>query len=184
MIHKHLTHIGLSISAFALSGCVSVSTTEIVPAAEPTKVESTYRGSYIKRPTLVVHDMEKALSLYRDILGFQLGSLKQDPPDSYVFTAFNIPEGTIVRHATMDTDVEKRALSLVEVKEMKVPDDTGLRTSTILVNSNGRLDEILARLKAENYKILPSHPLGKTGTEVGFIDNDGHLIVVYHFPRP
>ena len=131
----------------------------------------------------MVSDMDTALRLYRDILGFKLGSLKQDPPDSYVFTAFNIPAGTDVMHATFDTDVEKRALSLVEVKSMPALASNGLRTSTILVNANGRLDEILSALNAENYEILPSHPLGKTGTEVGFIDKDGHLIVVYHFPR-
>ena len=171
-------------SALILTACASVSVDKTTASSSTTtNPEPTYTGSYIKRPTLVVSDMDKALSLYRDILGFTLGSLKKDPPDSYVYTAFNIPPGTDVMHATFDTDVEKRALSLVEVKSMPKKPDTGLRTSTILVNANGRLDEILSALKAANYTILPSHPLGKTGTEVGFLDHDGHLIVVYHFPR-
>lgn len=113
-----------------------------------------------------------------------MGSLKQDPPDSYVFEAFNIPAGTVVRHATLDSDDEKRTLSLVEVKHMrKHASPDGLRRTAVLVNTNGRFDEIASQLNQQGYKLLGPHPLGKTGTEQGFIDPDGHLIVIYQFSR-
>lgn len=146
---------------------------------------SDYTGAYIRRPTLVVHDMEGALTLYRDILGLKLGRLNQDPPDSYVFTTFNIPAGTNVMHATLDTDKGARVLSLVEVKTMSVPDSANnLRTSAILINANGRLADIRTRLIKEGYTVYPNHALGKTGMEFAFIDNDGHLIALYEFPKP
>lgn len=141
-----------------------------------------YEGSYIRRPTLMVKDMDQSLSLYRDILGFQLGNLKVDHAESYAYTVFNIPQGTEIRHATFDTDKEKRVLSLVEVKSMPNRTEHNLRTSTVLINANGRLTEILSQLESDGYMILPEHKLGETGKEVGFIDRDGHLIVLYEFP--
>lgn len=144
---------------------------------------SSYTGAYIRRPTLVVHDMEGALRLYRDILGLKLGRLGQDDPESYVYTTFNIPKRTPVMHATMDTDKGGRVLSLVEVKSMIVPNSKNmLRTSAIMINANGRLDEIRKRLIKDGFTVYPNHKLGRTGTEFAFIDADGHLIALYEFP--
>jgi catechol 2,3-dioxygenase-like lactoylglutathione lyase family enzyme len=150
------------------------------PASPPTA----YDGITIRRPTLMVRDMDRALALYRDILGLRLGRLSQDGPDSYVYTAFNIPEGTVVWHATFDTDKEQRVLSLLAVKSMPEPrEPKGLRTTAILVNANGRLAEIRERLIAGGYLVLPNHSLAPNGTEFAFEDADGHLIAVYEFPK-
>lgn len=155
------------------------------PAAQApsASAEPAYAGVYIRRPTLVVKDMERALALYRDVLGLSVGRLGEDPPDSYVFTFFNIPADTTVMHATLDTDQGQRVLSLVSVPSMdaKVREDS-LRTSAILINANGRLAAIREQLIKQGYTVLPSHTLGKTGTEFGFIDHDGHLIALYEFP--
>lgn len=152
--------------------------------AEGAAEESAYEGSYIRRPTLVISNMDASLALYRDILGFRLGSLKQDPPDSYVFPAFNIPDEAIVMHATLDSDDEKRTLSLVEYKDLAPIDATdSVRRAAVLVNANGRFDAIKAELKDNGFDLLSQHPLGGTGVEMGFLDPDGHLIVIYEFPK-
>ncbi len=144
-----------------------------------------YTGVTIRRPTLMVRNMDRALALYRDILGLRVGRLNQDAPESYVFTIFNIPVGTIVHHATLDTDKAERVLSLIEVKTMPPQRGrAGLRTSAILVNANGRLAEIRKRLITGGYKVLPNHSLAPNGTEFGLIDADGHLIALYEFPAP
>jgi len=140
----------------------------------------TYDGSYVRRPTLVVSDMDAALSLYRDILGFRLGSLKEDPKTSYVYEAFNIPNEATVMHATLDSDVEKRTLSLVEYKALlQKSSNEDVRMAAVLMNANGRFDEIESALRAGGYHLLSSHALGANGIEMGFLDRDGHLIVVY-----
>lgn len=143
---------------------------------------ASYNGSYIRRPTLVVSDMEASLSLYRDILGFQLGTLKEDPKDSYGYTVFNIPRDEVVMFATLDSDVEKRTLALVEVKSLTPysPED-GVRRAAFVINANGRLSEIIKMLEAGGYTVFPPYPLNETGTEVGFLDPDGHLVVIYEF---
>jgi len=140
----------------------NLSSHKIAAASEADVVHESYVGSYVRRPTLVVGDLDRALTLYRDILGFIVGSVKQDPPTSYVYTAFNIPSNERVRHATLDADNEKRTLSLVEVKS--IPDSSqerGIRTVAIIVNANGRLDEILKQLTAAEYIIMPEGKLVK-----------------------
>ena len=162
----------------AVAACLSVH-------AHAEEKEDAYEGSYIRRPTLVVSDMDASLALYRDILGFRLGSLKEDPKDSYVFEAFNIPVEATAMHATLDSDDEKRTLSLVEYKDMpKIDAQSGVRRGAVLVNANGRFDEIKAQLEAGDFHLLSPHPLGANGVEMGFLDPDGHLIVVYEFPAP
>lgn len=141
-----------------------------------------YDGSYIRRPTLVVSDMDASLALYRDILGFRLGSLKEDPKNSYVFEAFNIPLHATAMHATLDSDDEKRTLSLVEYRDLEpINMREGVRRAAVLVNANGRFDEIRDALKAAGIYILSPHKLGENGIEMGFLDPDGHLIVIYDF---
>jgi catechol 2,3-dioxygenase-like lactoylglutathione lyase family enzyme len=147
-------------------------------------VEDPYTGGYVRRPTLVVSNMDEALALYRDILGFRLGSLKQDPPDSYVYPAFNIPAGADVMHATLDSDNEVRTLSLVEYKDlMPVDARSDVRRAAVLINANGRFGDIKTKLEEGGFHLLPEHPLGETGVEMGFLDRDGHLIVIYEFPK-
>ncbi len=163
--------------------CIFVLLACLVPAYAAEN-EEVYDGSYVRRPTLVVSDMDASLALYRDILGFRLGSLKEDPKDSYVFEAFNVPLEATAMHATLDSDDEKRTLSLVEYRAMDAIDaKSGLRRAAVLVNANGRFEEIKSQLEQGGYHLLSPHPLGENGVEMGFLDPDGHLIVIYEFNR-
>ena len=144
--------------------------------------EEVYDGAHLRRPTLVVSDMDRALAFYQDILGFRLGSLKEDPKDSYVFEAFNIPVSATAMHATLDDDVEMRTLSLVEYKKLEASlDQDAVRRSAVLVNVAGRFDKVKAGAEAMGLKLLSTHGLGESGVEMGIFDPDGHLIVVYDF---
>lgn len=152
-------------------------------AAPPSPAEpAPYLGVTVRRPALLVRDMDRALALYRDILGFRVGQLGRDAPDSYAYIAFNIPRGTPVWHATLDTGSEQRVLALVAVPTMpRVALSGGMRSSAVLVNAAGRLAEIRQRLIAAGYKVLPSQPFEPNGIEFAFEDADGHLISVYEY---
>lgn len=144
---------------------------------------SEYQGVYVRRPTLVVSNMDQALALYRDILGLKVSRLSEDSEQSYVFTTFNIPAGTKVMHATLDTDKGARVLSLVEVRGIpKVSSENAVRTAAILMNANGRMDRIKVLLLEGGYTVMPGHKLGATGREFAFLDMDGHVIALYEFP--
>ncbi len=83
-------------------------------------------------------------------------------------------------HATLDSDNEKRTLSLVEYKDLPAIDArNNARRAAILVNANGRFDHIKSALKDGGYHLLSPHALGANGIEMGFLDPDGHLIVIY-----
>lgn len=171
--------LGLLTGVAALASGYAIAQTD---GASPAVEAAPYNGSYIRRPTIVVSDMESSLALYRDILGFRLGSLKEDPKDSYVYEAFNIPIDAIAMHATLDSDNEKRTLSLVEYKGLERVDVlNAIRRAAVLVNVNGRFGEVKAQLEDGGYHLLSPHRLGESGVEMGFLDPDGHLVVIYQF---
>lgn len=62
-----------------------------VPAPEP------YTGAKIRRWSPIVSDMDRAIELYRDILGLELARVYEDAPESYVFEIYGIEPGTTTR---------------------------------------------------------------------------------------
>lgn len=167
-----------------LSAAVALLALGAAPRAAAAPVEPVpYPGVSVRRPALLVRDMDRALALYRDILGFRVGQLERDPPTSYSYIAFNIPRGTPVWHATLDTGSEQRVLALVAVPTMpRVARSGGMRSTAVLVNANGRLAELRRRLIAAGYRVLPAQRFEPDGVEFAFEDADGHLIAVYQTP--
>ena len=45
-------------------------------------------GNVIKRTTLMVRDMDRALEFYRDVLGFDVVFIKDSDPNSYSYGVF------------------------------------------------------------------------------------------------
>ena len=70
---------------------------------------------HIKRPNLVVSDIERALTIYRDILGLTASDIGTSSPDSYSYPVFNIPDGAQIRGATLHEPGEQRVLALTEL---------------------------------------------------------------------
>lgn len=176
----------LTAAALAVSGGVA-------PAQDPAErtASSAYEGSYFKRQALVVSDMERALELYRDVLGFNLHSLTESGPDSYSYEVFNIPREAQIRFATLDGgETQIRTLALLEPEGIELAPQTGVRRAAAVINANGRYDAIHAAIKAMGLETLEPRPLGDpsdargVGVELGFLDWDGNLIVLYQFPGP
>ncbi len=150
-----------------------------------------YDGGYFKRQAIVVSDMERALSLYRDVLGFQLHSLSQSSATSYSYEVFNIPREASIRFATLDAGaVQIRTLALIEVTGVEVEPQTGIRRAAAVINANGRYEAIYAAVQAMGLETMdpralgdPNSPRGQ-GVELGFVDWDGNLVVIYEFPGP
>ena len=137
----------------------------------------------VRRWSPVVSDLDEAIHLYRDILGFELGEIKTDDVDSYVYTAFNIDPAVRPRHAVFHSALEQRALSVVEVPgvDFSQPPDA-VRPAATLINANGRFDIIVERLRAAGYTVFDTKRLGEDGIEGAFLDRDGHLYALYEIP--
>ncbi len=139
-------------------------------------------GLHLKRPCLLVADLERSLSLYRDCLGFQLDYVGKADPDSYLYPVFQLPATAELRFAALSTAQEPRALALTEVKGSTLPPPippyrgaTVIRVPT-LVRVVSELRSLgLSPIEASSF----STPPNLTFTEQAVCDFDGHLIVLY-----
>ncbi|MFN6933567.1 MAG: VOC family protein [Tsuneonella sp.] len=135
-----------------------------------------------KRAALIVGDLDRALALYRDALGFRLQSIKLSASDSYSYEIFGIDPGATMRMAALDgPDGQERTLALIEV----VPSPPKLsRPSAATVIEVADIGAALDRIATlDGVTVLPERPLhthdGRIGREVGVIDADGHAAVLY-----
>jgi catechol 2,3-dioxygenase-like lactoylglutathione lyase family enzyme len=136
----------------------------------------------VKRPNLVVSDMERALKVYRDILGFKVFADEASGPDSYSYPVFKFPKDATLRMATLSTETGVRILALTELKGAPLPPKPVPHRDAIVVEVKG-IEQIMEKVKAEGLPIVPPKssktPEGLTFIEQAFEDHDGHLVVLY-----
>jgi catechol 2,3-dioxygenase-like lactoylglutathione lyase family enzyme len=148
-----------------------------------------YSGAYFKRQLYVVSDMDRALTLWRDVLGLQPGEITVSGENSYSREVFNVPQGVRMRFVTLSAGpAQVRTLALLEVPKEQLAAKSGVRTTAAVIDARGRLDAIVAKAKEMGLTVfsrrdLPSQTQGQ-GVEQGFLDWDGNVIVLYQFPIP
>lgn len=143
---------------------------------------------FIKRPALIVASLDRALAVYRDALGLEVSYIRTLEGDSWSYQAFNLPRGTPLRFAAFNTsERDQNILALIEhAGAAPQPDPSAPRSHAVVIHIDA-FDATLERLAAvTDVTLLPSGTLtthdGRIGREGGFIDRDGHLIVLYHLP--
>ncbi len=136
----------------------------------------------VQRTNLVVADLERALRVYRDILGFRLDFTLGHRGDSYSYTVFQIPEEATTGFAALSSKNQERSLAFTEIKGVELPEPS-LPSSHALVLEVDDMDGVLEASRAEGLHIFPEETLhthdGRVGREIGMLDHDGHLIVLY-----
>lgn len=140
-------------------------------------------GLRLQRPNLVVADLERSLRLYRDILGFRVDFIKDSPDDSYSYPVFEIPSHAPLRFAVLSAnDEQPRSLALTEIRGVDLPPSPLPRRNALVLNIE-TIAEVLAALADEGMHVYPEERLetqdGRIGREIGFVDHDGHLVVIY-----
>jgi catechol 2,3-dioxygenase-like lactoylglutathione lyase family enzyme len=141
---------------------------------------------HVKRPALVVDNLERSLQIYRDILGFKVQFIKPSAHNSYSYDVFNIPRHIPLRFATLTADgPDVSIFGLIEAPGARTePARDAVRPSAVIIHLDD-LDAIIARLKMRNdITIMPEYALttqdGRKGREIGMLDPDGHAILLYH----
>ena len=138
-------------------------------------------GPYMRRPSFVVRNIEESLKFYRDILGYRVNHISEGEklaPNFY--TIYNIPNDGKGRFAALNSNKTSGEFALAEYAGYQpVEDETAVRSAVLLLNANGHLDEIVAKAKAGGYTVLPAYQYSETGRELGILDHDGHLVVLY-----
>jgi len=139
-------------------------------------------GTHFKRITILVKDIDRSLTIYRDILGFSLSSLSESAKDSYAYPVFKIPKEALVRFASLNSPDQIRTIGMTEVTGIELPKPSHpiMTASVIRVKDLERTMQKIIDLGLEHteMKIDETESAGLF-KEQSFIDFDGHLIVVY-----
>ena len=135
----------------------------------------------IQRINLCVADLDRALRLYQDVLGFSVTFIKDSLPNSYSYPLFGVPEGSLKRFAVLSTADAPRCLALSEVADL--PPLSPPRRTALVVHTDA-LDEAIAGARELSLHLFPEEALttqdGRTGREIGLLDADGNLVLLYH----
>jgi len=150
--------------------------------ATATTIAATYDMPHVKRPNILVTDLDRSLKIYRDILGFSFDSISESSLDSFSYPVFNIPREARMRYTYLNEPSEKRVFGITEVKGVKLPKPASAPYMTTAVIGITELESKFAKLKAMGLTVTESKTTGGTEfrfIEQAFVDFDGHLIVCY-----
>lgn len=134
-----------------------------------------------QRANYVVADIERALRFYRDVLGFDLVFLKESDASSYSYDVFEINKSDPLRFAVLGTAEQKNVMALTEVPSLTPVSEKPRRSAIILETSH--IDWIVEQSKALGLTVYPEDKLitkdCREGREIGIVDFDGNLVVIY-----
>jgi len=144
-------------------------------------------GTHFKRTNLLISDLDKSLTIYRDILGFTIHKISDSSKDSYSYPVFNIPKEAKLKFCTLDSPDQIRTIALTQISGVKLPKPSSsphLSASVLRVKD---LPKTIEKIKALGLTItkpkIAQGSDGMTFMEQAFVDYDGHLIVLYEFQK-
>lgn len=158
-----------------------------LPAAAQAEQAAAERLAPLHRHSILVADLERSLTLYRDILGLEVGRVTDTGPDSYSYIFFNIEPGAMRRFAYLSGEGAQNVLGLGEVPgiQLKLPDSP---RAAAFVMTVADVEGAMEQVRALGLELIPpqefeSREAGRTGIETGVIDFDGHLVMFYGLKR-
>ena len=134
----------------------------------------------LHRPNVLVADMDRALRVYRDILGFKVDFLL-DALD-VATEMFGLPESAEVRMAFLSEGRNAfGSLALTEAQGVELPARAAPYPFCIIIEvMEGRLASILERLREEGLPVGRAYELKQPDrTDVTITDHDGHRVVLF-----
>ncbi len=160
----------------ALTACASYQS----PASQAASTAIEY--PHVKRPNLVVSDLTRSLTIYRDILELTASDISTYSDQSYSYPVFNIPAGQPIRGVTLNEPGEPRVLALTELAGMDLtrPSNAPHMSAVVIgvTDLAAKFDQIAALgLTVTEPKIASGADFDFV--EQAFVDFDGHLIVLY-----
>ena len=139
-----------------------------------------------QRANFVVADLDRALRFYRDVLGFEVEFRLGDNPASYSRPVFDIPEEAQLGFVTLTLPGQQRVMALTEITGVDLAPVPHPRRSAIVLDvlDPDRVMEGARELGLEVYpeEVLKTHD-GRVGREIGIVDFDDNLVVIYLIPE-
>lgn len=139
-----------------------------------------------QRANYTVANLEESYKFYRDVLGFEITFEKISEPDSYSYDVFEIDHKHDMRFAILSTASQARVMALTEVANPVLDAPEFPRRAAIVLDV-ADIDGIVAGSKALGLEVYHEDALethdGRIGREVGIVDRDGNLVVIYDIPE-
>ena len=139
-----------------------------------------------QRANYLVSNKERALLLYRDILGMNLDFMKNSEEDSYSYEVFDIDDSIAMEFALLSYENQPRVLALTILGDGNLEQNPLPRRGAIVIEVDN-VDETVAKCKENGFHCyrddhLSTHD-GREGKEVGILDDDGNLVVIYKIEK-
>lgn len=139
-----------------------------------------------QRANFVVADLDRALTFYEGVLGFEIEYRLGDNPDSYSRPVFDIPDEATLGFVTLNLAGQRRVMALTEMKDVAFDPVPHPRRSAIVLETHDP-DAVMAGARALGLTVFDEAvlktPDGRVGREIGIVDFDDNLIVIYWFPE-
>jgi len=139
-----------------------------------------------QRTNYLVGDGNRALLFYRDILGMTLDFIKQSEDDSYSYEVFDINKSTSIEFAILSYKDQPRVMALTILGEGNLDINPLPRRSAICIEVDN-VEEILNKCRENNFQCFKEERLvthdGREGREVGILDDDGNLTLIYKIEK-
>ncbi|SVA41915.1 uncharacterized protein METZ01_LOCUS94769 [marine metagenome] len=135
-----------------------------------------------QRANYLVSNIDRALLLYRDILGMNLDFMKESEEDSYSYDVFAIDEYIPMQFVLLSYENQPRILALTILGDGNLDQQPIPRRAGIVIEVNN-VDAIIEKCRENDFKCFRDDHLithdGREGKEVGILDDDGNLTVIY-----
>jgi catechol 2,3-dioxygenase-like lactoylglutathione lyase family enzyme len=139
-----------------------------------------------QRANFVVADLDRSLTFYRDVLGFTVEYRLPHNPLSYSIPVFAVPDGARMGFAALSTRDQVRVMALTEVSGVSLAPVPPPRRAAIVLDMADP-DAVMAGARAlglhvYDEAVLKTHD-GRIGREIGIVDFDDNLVVIYAIPE-
>jgi len=136
-----------------------------------------------QRANYAVANLEESYKFYCDVLGFSLTFEKTSEPDSYSYEVFEIDHQHKLRFAILSTPSQPRVMALTEIANPDIGQNPLPRRAGIVLDI-ADIDGVVAGAKKLGLTVYSEDALethdGRIGREIGIVDRDGNLVVIYH----
>lgn len=139
-------------------------------------------GVRFQRGNYVVANLDRALTFYRDVLGFEVTFILPHNPVSYSYPVFEIPRAAKMRFCALSTATQARVMALTEVTGVALAPVPQPRRAAIVLEIEDP-DAVMAGARALGLQVYDEEVLltndGRKGREIGIVDFDDNLVVIY-----
>lgn len=139
-----------------------------------------------QRANFVVANLDRALRFYEGVLGFEVTYRLGHNPASYSIPVFDIPVGAELGFAILSLPDQPRVMALSEIAGIAMAPVPHPRRGAIVLETQDP-DGVMAASRALGLKVYEEGELnthdGRTGREIGIVDFDDNLVVIYLIPE-